>query len=67
MRVVAAAPHYSLIDPLVMNWLFQPCSVAKGRGEVAHHRQHRGAQHDLVDRDPASHEDSRCHQGARQG
>lgn len=29
MRVVAAAPHYSLIDPLVMNWLFQPCSVAK--------------------------------------
>ena len=29
MRVVAAAPHYSLIDPLVMNWLLCACSVIK--------------------------------------
>ena len=28
-RVLVVAPHYSLLDPIVMNWLELPCSVAK--------------------------------------
>ena len=29
MAAIAAAPHYSLIDPFIIGWLELPCSVAK--------------------------------------